>query len=190
MTRLAGLGRSGGGCGGCRRGDGWPALLLPALLFTVDSVPRQPSLVPLWEAPGQLIASGATGYGLVQSGDGATLRVPAGRRRGPVEVPGAGGGLGRAEPGVNTLLVSNWSLASVVALDAAAGQERWWREGRFGFTVAERWLFLTVSGGVAGGGIEILGDDAPHEVAMVDARTGEAAWSRAGGYRVRKRSTR
>src|SRR5690606_39539613 len=49
------------------------ALLVPVLLFTVDSVPRQPSLGPPWEAPSQLIASGATRYGRVQSGGGGTL---------------------------------------------------------------------------------------------------------------------
>lgn len=154
------------------------ALLVPVLLFTVDSVPRQPSLVPLWEAPSQLIASGATGYGLVPSGDGATIaayRLADGEVRWKYRAPGVGwAGLSLVG---DTLLVSNWSLASVVALDAATGQERWWREDRFGFTVAERWLFLTVSDGVAGGDIEILGDDVPYEVAMVDTRTGEAAWT-------------
>src|SRR5690554_7517955 len=49
------------------------ALLVPVLLFTVDSGPRQPARVPRWEAARRLLASGAAGYGMVTFGDGATF---------------------------------------------------------------------------------------------------------------------
>src|SRR5690606_30957449 len=68
---------------------------------------------------------------------------------------------------------------TVVAVDAGTGHVRWQRPGRHVVRVAEEWLLLTDSDAVLGPSTDglVSWEAAPYEVTVVDARTGETAWT-------------
>ena len=158
-------------------------LLVPLLLTTVDSAPPRPALVPLWDAGGFLVASGDTAYGLEQAAGAATVtayRLADGAVRWERRLPGTA--WSGPDPLGDVLLLSELderTHASVTAVDATTGQVRWSHEGRHLFTVDERWLLFTDLDVPPRDLIADTPGEAltPYAVAMVDARTGETAWT-------------
>lgn len=159
------------------------ALVLPALLATVDVPPQPPPLVPLWEPPVPLTAAhGTTGYGVVQVDGVPTLtgyRLADGAVRWRQPLPGDV----RSGPDLagDMLLVGSRDAPggeSVLAIDSGTGRVQWRRDGQWISTVGDRWVLVTDPDAVpAGDSSADVPEEAPYQVAMVDLRTGETAWT-------------
>lgn len=159
------------------------ALLAPVLLATLESAPRQSSLVPLWEAPGQLVASGDIAYAITRV-DGVPVLTAYQVADGAVgwEQPLPAGDWAMPDLLGDLLLVrrhDGQGTAWVVAIDAGTGRVRWQRAGRHAVPVAEDRLLLADSDTVTGLRTEGLPgwEAAPYEVTAVDPWTGDRAWT-------------